>query len=205
MLEYKRLTNDYLICILVPKLYPMTRTTAFTLCLVAFSTLAQTNKKNPFDPTNAREGEAVEFCQTHKKMALLQENPDYQAQSILDALEMENLSKLPQEKATVYKIPVVFHVLHNNGIENISDEQIFDALAILNRDYRLQNQDANNVHAEFQGMQIIEICTPTKSWSQNPFGGKTSLEPNNEDEHKQRVDQLQCHVFVCEDYSRQEL
>lgn len=124
MLEYKRLTNDYLICILVPKLYPMTRTTAFTLCLVAFSALAQTNKKNPFDPTNAREGEAVEFCQTHKKMALLQENPDYQAQSILDALEMENLSKLPHEKATVYKIPVVFHVLHNNGIENISDEQI---------------------------------------------------------------------------------
>ena len=46
------------------------------------------------------------------------------------------------------------------------------------------------VDAEFQGMQIIEICTPTKSWSQNPFGGKTSLEPNSEDEHKQRVDQL---------------
>jgi hypothetical protein len=46
------------------------------------------------------------------------------------------------------------------------------------------------VDAEFQGMQIIEICTPTKSWSQNPFGGKTSLEPNSEEEHKQRVDQL---------------
>ena len=46
------------------------------------------------------------------------------------------------------------------------------------------------IDAEFQGMQIIEICTPTKSWSQNPFGGKTSLEPNSEEEHKQRVDQL---------------
>ena len=176
MLEYKRLTNDYLICILVPKLYPMTRTTAFTLCLVAFSALTQTNKKNPFDPTNAREGEAVEFCQTHKKMALLQENPDYQAQSILDALEMENLSKLPHEKATVYKIPVVFHVLHNNGIENISDEQIFDALAILNRDYRLQNQDANNVHAEFQGMPAdieVEFLLATKAPNGQCFKGIT--------------------------------
>jgi hypothetical protein len=44
--------------------------------------------------------------------------------------------------------------------------------------------------AEFQGMQIIQIVTPTKSWSQNPFGGKTELEPASEDEHKQQVDEL---------------
>lgn len=31
-----------------------------------------------------------------------------------------------------YTIPVVFHVLHQNGTENISDAQIADALAILN-------------------------------------------------------------------------
>lgn len=52
------------------------------------------------------------------------------------------------------------------------------------------NGKGMRIDAEFQGMQIIEIITPTKSWSQNPFGGKTSLEPNSDDEHKQRVDQL---------------
>ena len=58
----------------------------------------------------------------------------------------------------MYKIPVVFHVLHNGGVENISDEQIYDCLDLLNRDYRLLNQDANNVHAEFQGMPAdIEV------------------------------------------------
>jgi hypothetical protein len=46
------------------------------------------------------------------------------------------------------------------------------------------------IDAEFQGMQIIQIVTPTKSWSQNPFGGKTELEPTSEDEHKQQVDEL---------------
>jgi len=54
--------------------------------------------------------------------------------------------------------PVVFHVLHFNGVENISDDQILNALAILNRDYRKLNADTANVHPDFQGMPAdIEI------------------------------------------------
>jgi len=53
---------------------------------------------------------------------------------------MENKSKSPQS-TTVYTIPVVFHVLHMNGPENISDAQIFDAISILNRDMRKLNPD----------------------------------------------------------------
>jgi len=58
------------------------------------------------------------------------------------------------EKATglIYTIPVVFHVLHNNGAENISVAQIQSALDILNRDYRRLNTDANSVAAAFSGM-----------------------------------------------------
>ena len=48
--------------------------------------------------------------------------------------------------------PVVFHVLHNQGIENISDEQIINAVAILNRDYRKQNADTATVHPDFLGL-----------------------------------------------------
>lgn len=40
-----------------------------------------------------------------------------------------------------YTIPVVFHVLHLNGAENISNEQIFDAMEILNEDFNKLNAD----------------------------------------------------------------
>lgn len=40
-----------------------------------------------------------------------------------------------------YTIPVVFHILHMGGPENISDAQVIDQVAILNRDYQKQNAD----------------------------------------------------------------
>jgi hypothetical protein len=45
----------------------------------------------------------------------------------------------------VYTIPVVFHVLHMDGPENISNEQILDEIAVLNRDYRRLNPDIANL------------------------------------------------------------
>lgn len=39
------------------------------------------------------------------------------------------------------QIPVVVHVLHDNGNGNISDAQIYDALHILNQDYNRLNED----------------------------------------------------------------
>lgn len=46
------------------------------------------------------------------------------------------------------------------------------------------------VDAEFQGMQVIDICTPTKGWSQNPFAGQNELQPISEEQHKMKVSQL---------------
>lgn len=46
------------------------------------------------------------------------------------------------------------------------------------------------VDAEFQGSKIIDIITPTKGWSLNPFGGKMSLEEITADELKTKVDEL---------------
>ncbi len=45
----------------------------------------------------------------------------------------------------VYTIPVVFHIIHQGGVENISDAQIFDAMAIINRDFRKQNSDTSGI------------------------------------------------------------
>ncbi|MFM7106971.1 MAG: M43 family zinc metalloprotease, partial [Flavobacteriales bacterium] len=50
----------------------------------------------------------------------------------------------------IYTIPVVFHIIHNNGPENISNDQIYDAVAILNRDFRKLNADTSSIVAAFQ-------------------------------------------------------
>lgn len=112
------------------------------------------------DPTNVREGETVEYCKTHTKRQELLIDPAAAASFAQDEIirQQEEANAVATPKATVYYIPVVFHVLHNGGIEDISDEQIQDAMQILNRDYRLQNADANNVNAAFQGLPAdVEI------------------------------------------------
>ncbi|MCK9481181.1 MAG: M43 family zinc metalloprotease [Bacteroidia bacterium] len=42
-------------------------------------------------------------------------------------------------------IPVVFHIINTNGPENISNEQVFDAIRILNEDFNKLNADTQNV------------------------------------------------------------
>lgn len=66
---------------------------------------------------------------------------------------------------TIYTIPVVFHVIHNNGSENISDEQILNGLSILNRDFALQNADASLVVSAFENITAdvgIEFVLATR-------------------------------------------
>lgn len=116
------------------------------------------------DKTNMREGEKVEFCVTHKKLAELKKDPVMAAmieaaqQATENQLQLKSKGDNSTTKSTVYKIPVVFHILHNHGSENISKEQILDAMSILNRDYRKLNADAANVQTPFQGMPTdVEI------------------------------------------------
>lgn len=49
----------------------------------------------------------------------------------------------------IYLIPAVFHIIHEGGDENISDDQVYDAMNILNRDFRLENEDIADVIEEF--------------------------------------------------------
>jgi hypothetical protein len=145
-----------------------------------YSIIAQNSNIRYIDPTNTREGESVEYCRTHHNMNQLKSNPAFMKifkadQEILRIRE-EQIKSSKQGKGTVYKIPVVFHVLHNGGIENISRAQILDAVDILNRDYRLQNADANNVQSVFQGMPAdieIEFVLASKAPNGQCFSGIT--------------------------------
>ncbi len=73
-----------------------------------------------------------------------------------------------------YIIPIVFHILHENGDENISDKQVLDQIKILNRDFNKLNDDASTVHPDFK--DIIANCNfefrlPTKDPQGNCTNG----------------------------------
>lgn len=73
----------------------------------------------------------------------------------------------------IITLPVVFHVLHLGGIENISDEQINDELRVLNADFRALNPSAAAVHPAFRdlvGDAKLQFVLPTR----DPQGNCTS-------------------------------
>lgn len=60
----------------------------------------------------------------------------------------KNSAKMGQQ----YIIPVVVHVIHDYGIENISDEQIARAMETVNEDWNAENNDIEEVIDEFSDL-----------------------------------------------------
>ncbi len=101
------------------------------------------------------------FAQTHRcgtdeySAALLKTNPD-----LLKSLTAynESLAALNSsdtklsKKGTTRTIPVVFHVIHTYGAENISKAQIEDQLRIMNEAYQRQNGDTSATRSIFKGV-----------------------------------------------------
>lgn len=91
---------------------------------------------------------------------MIEQDPSIPAK--MKQYENEQAIYIEQQKAKktaiaqTYVIPVVFHVIHNNGYENISNAQIESAIAILNRDFAKMNADTISVKAPFN--DIIAKC-----------------------------------------------
>lgn len=85
------------------------------------------------------------FCgQVSAQEKLFQRRPEARDEAARAQARLEEETRLYTEDRggqTIYIIPVVFHIIHQNGPENISDEQIYDAISILTRDFRKQNSD----------------------------------------------------------------
>lgn len=65
--------------------------------------------------------------------------------------ELQNIiSSKRDDQAEVLRIPIVFHVLHEQGPENISDAQVFRAVQMLNEQFRKRSADSTFVIPEFQ-------------------------------------------------------
>ncbi len=72
-----------------------------------------------------------------------------------------------------YVLPVVFHVIHNGGPENISDEQIQDAIRVLNNDFNKLNEDWDDVKEEFLGI-VADVGVTFRLAGLDPDGNCTN-------------------------------
>lgn len=87
---------------------------------------------------NAQEGN---WCGLDKLInQQLQSDQTYKEQIHQGLIAVAGKSSPESKKATLV-IPCVVHVIHDNGIGNISDEQIFSAFDSLNMDYKRLNAD----------------------------------------------------------------
>ncbi|MGZ3904833.1 MAG: M43 family zinc metalloprotease [Bacteroidia bacterium] len=89
-------------------------------------------------------------------------------------IELQRGNGQNETQGTVYYIPVVFQILHQNGPENISDAQAIACVAEMNQRYRKLNADTANTISQFKGIASdvqIEFRLATKDPSGNCTNG----------------------------------
>lgn len=121
-----------------------------------------------------------EQCAT---MTLL--NQQMQDQNIANQINMtraaaarwrQNHPEEVRSSAPILTIPVVVHVLYKTPAQNISDQQIYSQIDILNHDYTRTNADTVNTPAVFDTIAAninVEFCLATFDPQGNPTNGIT--------------------------------
>ena len=106
-----------------------------------------------FTNVNAQET-TLKYCgSTEKYLERLKLHPEIiDEERSLDQFtkEFEKQQGTFKSQQAPYIIPVVFHIVHQYGSENISDAQIVDAVRILNEDFRKLNEDTVDIVAQFK-------------------------------------------------------
>lgn len=113
---------------------------------------------------------------------------EYDARALLaNSLVIQNNEK--GEKVAVYQIPVVFHILHEYGSENIPDANVYALMNRLNEDYSATNPDITQVIPNFDTI-IGDSKIEFKLAAKDPLGNCTngiehvySHETNNGDSY----------------------
>jgi PKD repeat protein len=72
-----------------------------------------------------------------------------------------------------YIIPVVVHVIHDNGASNISDDQVKDAIRILNEDFQKRNSDTALIVSAFKSI-VADIGIEFRLANIDPNGNCTN-------------------------------
>src|SRR5436309_1133050 len=121
-------------------------------------------------------------CGAHDiHMALLRTNVDYaRARMAIEAAAaaLGGAIAIPTAPTT---IPVVVHVIHRGGTENISEQQVKSQIDVLNRDFRKKNPDVSKIPAPFKPLAadaMVEFALATLDPSGQPTNGITRTSTN---------------------------
>lgn len=112
-------------------------------------------------------------------------NTFWQALQVEQETMIENWIKTNQKRVgqrAVVTIPVVVHIIWNTNAQNISDEQIFSQIEILNKDFRALNAEIATIPAVFQPLIAdveFEFCLAAVDPDGNPTTGITRKFTNN--------------------------
>jgi PKD repeat protein len=103
-------------------------------------------------------GQSGQFCGTdemHHQM--FEQRPDLNpgivnAYDRLEAFTKDYVKAGHEKGGGPYIIPVVFHIVHNGGPENINDSQIYDAVKQVNLQLRRLNADTTDIVDQFKAL-----------------------------------------------------
>ena len=119
-------------------------------------------------------------CGQHIVLKELLKNNDFKTYYDKEQRSFSSNNQISSLKSgVVYKIPVVFHIVHNNGIEKIDRSQVLDALEKLNIDLRALRPDTATVDSLFQPLIAdieVEFVLATKAPDGTCFSGITMTE-----------------------------
>lgn len=94
-----------------------------------------------------------------------------QAQEQLEqhTLNYTKFKKQSVDSDSVFIIPVVVHIIHDYGTENIDDAQVENAISVLNTDYRNMDTDTSLIRQEFR--HLVADCSIEFRLAQlDPYG-----------------------------------
>ncbi len=88
---------------------------------------------------------------------LFQKHPEYnagvtRAYHRLQAETAGYMQQMTPKNGNPYVIPVVFHIIHNYGPENINDSQVLDAVRLINEQFRKRNADTSSIVPAFKNI-----------------------------------------------------
>lgn len=88
----------------------------------------------------------------------------------------QNRAAFKAEEDTVFRIPVVVHIVYNTTGQNIDDSLVYSQIEVLNQDYRRLNADTGNTRDVFKPVAAdagIEFFLATEDPQGNPTTGIT--------------------------------
>lgn len=102
--------------------------------------------------TDQKRWELMESLSPQEKIKFQEDREAYE-QSIQEFIaanpELLSNSGMTERGTISYTIPIVFHILHQNGAENITDQQVFDAVDLMNLDFQKMNSDLSQTVPTF--------------------------------------------------------